>query len=563
MRTTKSPGISVIRQRLAVALPLALTLTLASCGGDDLTPAAQRWAMPGTELPLGPQGLAQSVSTQTLAAGVAYYQIKRGAASAADFWTVNLGFYATQAAAQADAANLAAAGFATRVDASAGTDLQGKVLGYWLSAGRYATQAEATAAAARIAQATQNRYKPGTRHTSLAGAPTTGPWIVNVLAIDPSRAGAALSPALPGGNDLGAGGETVSAARARVNALAGVNGGFFTNINPFGAPLPPRSPVGATVVDGRLVAAAIGRRPGLLLARDANGRQRATVVRNLATAITLTDAQGSAIAVQTLNRPILGTVVNCGAQARTPTSEPAQDTVCTNYDDLVMYDSLYLRGGASNTLVDAGYQGARYELVVDANGAVVAGHATLGAPPPPNGYVLQGLGASAAWLQAHATPGTRLAVSRRLSADGADLALASGTSLVEAGPTLSVPNLAQSAAQEGFAPTVGGVDAGEGAAANGNWYNGWYVARNGRTAAGVAADGTILLVEIDGRQPALSVGTSIPETAAVMAWLGAASAVNLDGGGSSNMVVGGKMVGHPSDAVGERGVGDTLMLLPG
>lgn len=519
MRTTKSPGISVIRQRLAVALPLALTLTLASCGGDDLTPAAQRWAMPGTELPLGPQGLAQSVSTQTLAAGVAYYQIKRGAASAADFWTVNLGFYATQA--------------------------------------------EATAAAARIAQATQNRYKPGTRHTSLAGAPTTGPWIVNVLAIDPSRAGAALSLALPGGNDLGAGGETVSAARARVNALAGVNGGFFTNINPFGAPLPPRSPVGATVVDGRLVAAAIGRRPGLLLARDANGRQRATVVRNLATAITLTDAQGSAIAVQTLNRPILGTVVNCGAQARTPTSEPAQDTVCTNYDDLVMYDSLYLRGGASNTLVDAGYQGARYELVVDVNGAVVAGHATLGAPPPPNGYVLQGLGASAAWLQAHATPGTRLAVSRRLSADGADLALASGTSLVEAGPTLSVPNLAQSAAQEGFAPTVGGVDAGEGAAANGNWYNGWYVARNGRTAAGVAADGTILLVEIDGRQPTLSVGTSIPETAAVMAWLGATSAVNLDGGGSSNMVVGGKMVGHPSDAVGERGVGDTLMLLPG
>ncbi|MET5021269.1 SPOR domain-containing protein, partial [Burkholderia pseudomallei] len=77
-----------------------------------------------------------------------YYQIKRGAASAADFRTVNLRFYATQAAAQADAANLAAAGVATRVDASAGTDLQGKVLGYWLTAGRYATQAEATAAAA-------------------------------------------------------------------------------------------------------------------------------------------------------------------------------------------------------------------------------------------------------------------------------------------------------------------------------------------------------------------------------------------------------------------------------
>ncbi|KVE43503.1 phosphodiester glycosidase family protein [Burkholderia sp. BDU5] len=558
MRTTKS-----IRIFAARLLPVvALTLTLASCGGDDLTPAAQRWAMPANEMPLGPQGLAQGVSSQSVATGVTYYQIKRGAPSAADFWTVNIGFYATQAATQTDAANLAAAGFTARVDASAGTDLQGNVLGYWLSVGRYAAQADATAAAVQIAQATQNRYKPGTRHTSLAGNPTTGPWIVNVLAIDPSRAGAALSVALPGGNDLGAGGETVSAAQARVNALAGINGGFFTNINPFGAPLPPRSPVGATVVDGRLAAAAIGKRPGLLLARDANGRQRATIVRNLATTITLTDAQGSAIAVQTLNRPILGTVVNCGVQAQTPTREPAQDTVCTNYDDLVMYDALYLRGGASNTLVDAGYQGARYELVVDANGAVVSGHATLGAAPPPNGYVLQGLGASAAWLQAHATPGTRLAVSQRLSANGADLALASGTSLVEAGPTLSVSNLAQSAAQEGFAPTVGGVDAGEGGTANGNWYNGWYVARNGRTAVGVAADGTILLVEIDGRQPALSVGTSIPETAAVMAWLGATSAVNLDGGGSSNMVIGGKTVGHPSDTTGERGVGDTLMLLP-
>ncbi|AJY38438.1 hypothetical protein BW21_4086 [Burkholderia humptydooensis] len=118
-------------------------------------------------------------------------------------------------------------------------------------------------------------------------------------------------------------------------------------------------------------------------------------------------------------------------------------------------------------------------------------------------------------------------------------------------------------APRGIAPTVGGVDAGEGGTANGNWYNGWYVARNGRTAVGVAAGGTILLVEIDGRLPALSVGTSIPETAAVMAWLGAMSAVNLDGGGSSNMVIGGKAVGHPSDATGERGAGDTLMLLPG
>ncbi|AHI67987.1 hypothetical protein BTL_4975 [Burkholderia thailandensis H0587] len=102
-------------------------------------------------------------------------------------------------------------------------------------------------------------------------------------------------------------------------------------------------------------------------------------------------------------------------------------------------------------------------------------------------------------------------------------------------------NLAPSAAQEGFAPTVG-VDAGESGAANGNRYSGPHVARNGRTAVGVAADGSVLLVGIDGRQPVPGVGASVPETAAGMAWLGAASAVTLDGSGSSNLVIGGKTV---------------------
>jgi exopolysaccharide biosynthesis protein len=58
----------------------------------------------------------------------------------------------------------------------------------------------------------------------------------------------------------------------------------------------------------------------------------------------------------------------------------------------------------------------------------------------------------------------------------------------------------------------------------------------------------------------LSLGTSIYETAAVMNWLKAVSAINLDGGGSSNMIIGSNSVGFPSDASGERAVGDTLMI---
>ncbi len=44
--------------------------------------------------------------------------------------------------------------------------------------------------------------------------------------------------------------------------------------------------------------------------------------------------------------------------------------------------------------------------------------------------------------------------------------------------------------------------------------------------------------------------------------LGMRDAVNLDGGGSTTMVVGGQVINSPSDAAGERPVGDALLVLP-
>ena len=44
--------------------------------------------------------------------------------------------------------------------------------------------------------------------------------------------------------------------------------------------------------------------------------------------------------------------------------------------------------------------------------------------------------------------------------------------------------------------------------------------------------------------------------------LGMRSALNLDGGGSTTMVVGGQVTNQPSDAAGERPVGDSLLILP-
>ncbi|CAM5468779.1 Sporulation domain-containing protein OS=Streptomyces albaduncus OX=68172 GN=FHS32_003126 PE=4 SV=1 [Streptomyces griseoloalbus] len=44
--------------------------------------------------------------------------------------------------------------------------------------------------------------------------------------------------------------------------------------------------------------------------------------------------------------------------------------------------------------------------------------------------------------------------------------------------------------------------------------------------------------------------------------LGLRDAVNLDGGGSTTMVANGRVINAPSDAAGERPVGDALLVLP-
>jgi exopolysaccharide biosynthesis protein len=84
--------------------------------------------------------------------------------------------------------------------------------------------------------------------------------------------------------------------------------------------------------------------------------------------------------------------------------------------------------------------------------------------------------------------------------------------------------------------------------------------RNPRTLAGTTQDGRLLLVTIDGRRPGTSVGASFEESAAVMRALGASEAVNLDGGGSTAMTIGGRLVTRPSDATGERPIADALLI---
>jgi flagellar hook assembly protein FlgD len=84
--------------------------------------------------------------------------------------------------------------------------------------------------------------------------------------------------------------------------------------------------------------------------------------------------------------------------------------------------------------------------------------------------------------------------------------------------------------------------------------------RHPRTAVGQRADGRIILVAVDGRQPGYSTGMTNFELAQTMVRLGAVTASALDSGGSTTMAFEGKLLNRPSDPGGERRVADGLFV---
>ena len=96
--------------------------------------------------------------------------------------------------------------------------------------------------------------------------------------------------------------------------------------------------------------------------------------------------------------------------------------------------------------------------------------------------------------------------------------------------------------------------------------------RASRTAIGIKADGTVVMLMVDGRQAPYSVGMTMAEVGAAMEALGCVQAINLDGGGSSTFATqregdpensttaGLTLRCRPSDGY-ERKVSNTIMVL--
>jgi len=90
------------------------------------------------------------------------------------------------------------------------------------------------------------------------------------------------------------------------------------------------------------------------------------------------------------------------------------------------------------------------------------------------------------------------------------------------------------------------------------FYNGWVLRRHPRTALGVTAENVLYAAVVYGRAPTITEGASITDMAVMMKSLGTKSAINLDGGGSSMMVIDGKRTGASSDD-SEREVSDSII----
>jgi hypothetical protein len=497
-------------------------------------------------LPLGPPGLAETRTTQTLQPGVTVTRIVRGHADPRAVWTVEVAIPAgpgspdpdaapaaisDEAAARATAERLRAAGLDPRVERVVTpplSDFSG-VLGWRVRVGATATKEPADAIRQQVIAA---GLAGSTVYTGWDGEPddlagSTGPWHVDVLTIDPRAFRGRLESTY--GPDLERR-ETTSQLAALSGAGAAVNAGFFVLDPAAGA---PGDPAGVGVYDGRLRSEPVAGRPALVVRDDA---RRTSIVR-----LRWRGSVGG-LTLDGLDR-VPGLIRNCGGTGDSPTDRPRHDYTCTDADELIAFDAAY------GPLTPSG-PGA--EVVLDRGGRVIEVRSVRGGTVPAGGRTVQATGAKADALLAVARPGRKLVVRATLvDQRGRPVATARDESIVNGGPEL---------VRDGRLHATPAAD-GMVRPGDPSFYYGWVHKRNPRTIAGVDAKGRTVLITADGRSTA-SLGLGIAEAAAVAKALGLRDALNLDGGGSTTMVVGGAVINVPSDATGERPVGDALVVVP-
>ena len=85
-------------------------------------------------------------------------------------------------------------------------------------------------------------------------------------------------------------------------------------------------------------------------------------------------------------------------------------------------------------------------------------------------------------------------------------------------------------------------------------------ALNPRSAIGYTRDGRLIILAVQGRTPGLAAGIGLAEEAKIFLDLGCYEALNLDGGGSSCLLVNGRETIRPSDKEGQRPVPSVFII---
>jgi len=328
-----------------------------------------------------------------------------------------------------------------------------------------------------------------------------GPWMIHVLEADPKLIEVRVAHAY----DAAIGLETTADLAGRHGALAAVNGGFFLMTG-----LLAGDSQGTLVMDGTLLSEPDRGRAAVGF-YTSKGSMRAVVGR--------LSYRGEVRFGDVTGLPLDG--INRSRQA----------------SEIVLFTPEFHR----TTLTPPG--GA--EIIVE-NGRITEFRDGVGSSViPPAGMVLSIGSERLEQIRPHARPGATVSVETRLVPllpdpegewDRAEDIVSAGPLLLWQGQRIEEPE------KESIS-------------------NVFCLARHPRTAAGIRADGTLLLVTVDGRQPETSVGMSIPELTDLMLELGCVSAMNLDGGGSTTMVIDGRVVNSPSGS-SPRPNGDAILLFP-
>ena len=348
---------------------------------------------------------------------------------------------------------------------------------------------------------------PGVEHLQIVRGyksekDATGPWFINMLRIDLSQARLRLVHAL----DEAVGLETVSSMATRYGALAAVNSGYFRTTGTYRG-----DAVGIEVLDGKLLSEPnnIRAAAGLI---ERNGKQE-LIFGHIKFDGQLVAGGQSKHAIDGLDRP-------------------------RGDNELIIFAPEFHR----TTLTEPN----GLEVIVR-RGLVVESRDLKGSSAiPADGFVISASGAAREWALKNLRRGVRVQLNLNLSPVETEQAdsWTQATSVIGGGPQLikngrvEITNTA-----EKILPSF--VSDG-----------------HPRTAIARLKSGQILLLTVDGRQPGESIGMSLTMLADLLLEFGAVDAINLDGGGSTTMVIRNKLVNKPSDATGERPVSDAILVYP-